>query len=711
MPVAAGVLRRARLGTWRRGRAAPADSGRVHARRWAILAVLCLSVFLALIDNTIVNVALPSISRQLHAATSDLQWIVDAYSLVFASLLLVGGSLADRYGRKGALQIGLAAFAGFSAFAGLSGSTHVLIVARCLMGLAAALIFPATLAILTNTFTDARERAAAVGIWTGITGLGVALGPVTGGLLLEHFSWSSVFFATIPVAVLALALGAWLLPSSRDPAAPRLDLGGFALSIAAVGAVVYTTIEAPARGWLAPVTLAGFGAGAVLLAVFALWERRVGEPMLDITLFRDIRFSAASFSIAAAFFGLFGFIFLITQYFQFVRGYGPLSTGVRLLPVAVSVGVGSVAGTQLAVRAGTKLIVTTGLVAMAAFYAWVAATISATIAYGIIAAQMVVYGLGLGLTSAPATESIMGAISRAKAGVGSAINDSTRLVGGTLGVAVIGSVYASVYTSRLTGTMPAAVPAPAAAIAHQSVGAAYVAAGKIAALGHPALAQALHHASTNAFLRGLIIGALVAGSVAALGAVLAVLFLPAQPATLTAYQAEPAQTDPHTPDRATPTAAVRPIRRRRLPSRLLVPGAMAVPSSCWGFLPGQGGGDVGLAVGLGGEQADDEGEAHVVASAYLVQEGLVGGDDNVQALQRVAGDRPGVGAVGDGELVIAGGAVEELPGVCGDGTAEVADPVGEAGGRLARLLSDLRELVAEQVDRQAFQAVGHRIRP
>src|SRR6202046_4201561 len=211
--------RRGRSRAWLRGRATPAAGDRVHARRWAILAVLCLSVFLALVDNTIVNVALPSISRQLRATTSDLQWIVDAYSLIFASLLLAGGSLGDRYGRKGALQIGLVAFAGFSAFAGLSGSTHVLIVARCLMGLAAALIFPATLAILTNTFTDARERASAVGVWTGITGLGVALGPITGGLLLLHFSWSSVFFATIPVAVVALALGAWLVPTSRDPAA------------------------------------------------------------------------------------------------------------------------------------------------------------------------------------------------------------------------------------------------------------------------------------------------------------------------------------------------------------------------------------------------------------------------------------------------------------------------------------------------------------
>ena len=342
--------RRGLPGTWLRRRATLADADRVHARRWAILAVLCLSVFLALIDNTIVNVALPSISKQLHATTSDLQWIVDAYSLVFASLLLVGGSLGDRYGRKGALQVGLVAFAGFSAFAGLAGSTHVLIVARCLMGLAAALIFPATLAILTNTFTDAKERAAAVGVWTGITGLGVALGPITGGLLLQHFSWSSVFFATIPIAVLALALGAWLVPTSRDPAAPRLDLVGFVLSIAGVAAVVYTTIEAPAHGWSAPVTLAGYGAGVALLAVFAVWERRVGEPMLDVTLFRNIRFSAASFSIAVAFFGLFGFIFLITQYFQLVHGYSPLSAGLRTLPFALGVGAAAPAAPVFARR-------------------------------------------------------------------------------------------------------------------------------------------------------------------------------------------------------------------------------------------------------------------------------------------------------------------------------------------------------------------------
>jgi hypothetical protein len=304
--------------------------------------------------------------------------------------------------------------------------------------------------------------------------------------------------------------------------------------------LVFTLIEAPAYGWAAARTVAGYALSAALLTAFIAWERHAAHPMLEVGLFRNLRFSAASAAVTISFFTLFGFIFLIAQYFQFVRGYGPLSTGVRLLPVALSVGAGSVAGTQLAVRAGTKLVVAAGLVAMAGFYGWAAATISGTLPYDIIAVQMVVYGAGLGLTSAPATESIMGAVSRAKAGVGSAINDSTRLVGGTLGVAVIGSVYASVYGSRLSAIMPASVPGPVAAISHQSVGAAYLAAGKIVALGHPALGLALQHASTSAFLRGLTIGALVAGSVAAVGAILAVLFLPAQPATPTADQAETA---------------------------------------------------------------------------------------------------------------------------------------------------------------------------
>src|SRR5215813_5858391 len=506
-----------------------------------ILAALLLAAFLVNLDTTMVNVALPAMVRQLHATTTQLQWVVDAYNLVFAALLLTCGSLSDRFGRKGMLLAGLAVVGAASLAGGFTTSPGQLIAARAVMGLGAAMTFPATLSLIANVFTERTERARAIGLWGAVAGVAIALGPIVGGWLLERYSWAAIFIAMAPVAAAAVILVALAVPASKDPDAAAVDVPGLVLSSAMMTLLVFTIIEAPAYGWTAGRSVAGFAGSAVLLAAFIGAERRAAHPMLDVRLFRNLRFSAASGAVTVAFFTLFGFIFLITQYFQFVRGYGPLSTGVRLLPVALSVGVGSVAGTQLAVRAGTKLIVTIGLVAMAGFYGWVAATTSATLNYGIIAAQMVVYGLGMGLTSAPATESIMGAISRAKAGVGSAINDSTRLVGGTLGVAVIGSVYASVYGSRLTATMPAAVPAPVAAIAHQSVGAAYVAAGRIAALGHPALGLALHYASTNAFLRGLIIGALVAGGVAAVGAVLAVLFLPAQPASPAAGQAEPAE--------------------------------------------------------------------------------------------------------------------------------------------------------------------------
>src|SRR5438552_2041228 len=474
-----------------------------------ILLALLLASFLVNLDTTLVNVALPAMVRQLHATTTQLQWVVDAYNLVFAARLLTFGSLSDRFGRKGMLLAGLAVVGAASLAGGFTTTPAQLIAARAVMGLGAAMTFPATLSLIANVFTQRKERARAIGLWGAVAGVAIAMGPIVGGWLLEHFSWASIFIAMAPVAAVAAILVALAVPTSKDPDAAAVDVPGLALSSATMALLVFTIIEAPTYGWAAARSVAGFAGAAVLLAAFIVRERLAAHPMLDVRLFRNMRFSAASGAVTVSFFTLFGFIFLITQYFQFVRGYGPLETGVRLLPVALSVGAGSVAGTQLAVRAGTKLVVTTGLVAMAGFYGWVAATISATLAYGIIAAQMVVYGLGLGLTSAPATESIMGAIPRAKAGVGSAVNDSTRLVGGTLGVAVIGSVYASVYGSRLTATLPAGVSGRLAAAAHQSVGAAYAAAGQITALGHPALGQALHHASTNAFLRGLTVGALV----------------------------------------------------------------------------------------------------------------------------------------------------------------------------------------------------------
>jgi EmrB/QacA subfamily drug resistance transporter len=529
----------------------------------------------------LVNVALPALTRDLHATTTQLQWVVDAYNLVFAALLLTSGSLSDRFGRKGMLLAGLAVVGAASLAGGFTTSAAQLIAARAVMGLGAAMTFPATLSLLTNVFTERRERARAIGLWGAVAGAAIALGPIVGGWLLAHFSWGSVFFAMAPVAAAAMAGVAVAVPASKSPRAARPDLPGLVLSSATMALLVFTVIEAPAYGWTAARTLAGFAVSAAGLAAFIAAERRAAHPMLDVRIFRDRRFSAASGAVTVSFFTLLGFIFLITQYFQFVRGYSALSAGVRLLPVAVSVAVGSIAGTQLAVRAGNKLIVTAGLVAMAAFYGWTAATTSATLGYGVIAVQMVLYGLGMGLSSGPATESIMGAVSRSKAGVGSAVNDATRLIGGTLGVAVIGSVYASVYGARLTAATPAGVPGPVAALARQSVGAAYAAASGVAGAGQPVLGQALRLAATNAFLHGLTAGAVVAGGVAAAGAVLAALFLPAQPAR----PAEPAQP-------AQPARPAEPAQPGR-PAEPAQPGRPAEPAQrTW---PAQAGPSAGAA--------------------------------------------------------------------------------------------------------------------
>jgi EmrB/QacA subfamily drug resistance transporter len=494
-----------------------------------ILVSLLLAAFAINLDTTIVNVALPTLVRELHASNSELQWVVDAYNLVFAALLLVCGSLSDRLGRKGMLLGGLGVFGAASLAGGLTSSAGQLIAARSVMGLGAAMVFPATLSLISNVFTERAERARAIGLWGATAGMAIALGPIVGGWLLERFSWTSIFFAMAPVAVVGAALVAFSVPRSRDPHAPRTDRPGFVLSTAAMALLIYTIIEAPNHGWSSGRTIGGFVVTAVVFAAFIAWERRTREPMLDIGLFRNPRFTAASASVTVAFFSLFGFIFLMTQYFQFLKGYGPLSAGVHLLPVAISVGVASVLGTKLAVRFGTKLVVSAGLLAVAAFYAWVASIVEPTTGYGTIAAQMVLYGFGMGFTSAPATEAIMGVVPAHKAGVGSAINDATRLLGGTLGVAVIGSVYASLFASRLAATLPAQLSGSLAHAAHRSVGAALEVATRLAHAGQARIAGAVHDAASGAFIHGLSAGCLVAGAVAAAGAIMAVVLLPAQP--------------------------------------------------------------------------------------------------------------------------------------------------------------------------------------
>jgi EmrB/QacA subfamily drug resistance transporter len=493
-----------------------------QAHRGLALAVLCLAAFTINVDTTIVNIALPSLVRQLDASTRELQWVVDAYTLTFAALVLAAGSLGDRYGRKGALLGGLAVFGCATAVGGLVDSAGALIAVRAVMGVGAALIFPSTLSIISNLYTERGERARAIGVWGAMTGLGVALGPVTGGWLLEHFWWGSVFVVMAPVAAVTFLGGVLFVPTSRDPATPPVDVAGLALSTLAIGTLVFTIIEAPEQGWTAPVTTGGFALAAAATAVFVAWERGRAHPMLDVSLFRNLRFSAASGSIMVIFFALAGFVFLITQYFQFLKGYAPFSTGLRILPVATCIAIGSLVGVRLAVTLGNKAVVATGLLLVGISFAWVSIASTAT-PYAEIVGQMILAGLGMGLTTAPATEAIMGVVPKEKAGIGSAVNDATRELGATLGVAIIGSVYASLYASGIqdaAGTLPP----PALDAASDSIGAAIAVSNQLGPAGQPLL-----EASQAAFFDGFQLGCLVAAGVLFVGAAFAARYLPSRP--------------------------------------------------------------------------------------------------------------------------------------------------------------------------------------
>jgi EmrB/QacA subfamily drug resistance transporter len=439
---------------------------KAYERRWYTLAVLCMSLVIITIDNSILNVALPTIVRDLGASGSDLQWIIDAYIIVFASLLLTAGALGDKFGRKGALSIGLLLFGGFSGLASLANSPEMLIAARGLMGIGAAFIFPTTLSILTNTFTG-HERARAIGVWAGVSGIGVALGPVLGGILVEHFYWGAVFFVNVPICVLALVLGYFFIPTSRDPDNRPLDPLGALLSIVTLVALLYAIIQAPEKGWLATDVVAAFAASLVLLSVFAWWETHTKEPMIDVRVFRNPRFSAASGVLTLTSFALYGSVFLLIQYFQFVLGYSPLEAGLLATPVAVGMMVMSPNAPRLVLRWGTKRVVVVGLlVVAAAMLLYGSNTVMSSFVGG--CAVRLLFGIGLGLTSAPATESIMGSLPPSRAGVGSAINDTTRQTGGALGVAIIGSVFLAAYHHFADKTRH--LSAASSAALHDSVG-------------------------------------------------------------------------------------------------------------------------------------------------------------------------------------------------------------------------------------------------
>jgi EmrB/QacA subfamily drug resistance transporter len=495
------------------------DPDAVYANRWWTLGTLCVALMVIGVDNTILNVALPSIVRELGASGSELQLMVDAYVIIFAGLLLTAGSLGDRYGRKYALLFGLAWFGACSGLASLATNPTMLILARGLMGLGGAFIFPTTLSILTNTFREPSERARAIGIWAGVSGVGIALGPLLGGFLVEQFGWPSVFLVNLPICSMAFYLSWRFVPNTRDPEESPLDPFGAIFSILGLSFFLYGIIEAPDVGWTAPRVAVGFVVGIVFLTLFAWWEWRNPEPMLDVRFFKNARFSAASATITLTFFGFFATTFLLTQYFQFILDYSPFKAGLMIVPTAVGMMTASPLAPRMVERWGTKKVVVLGLGLIAFGTACYASnTIMSNLPGGLFV--RLVMGVGFGISSAPVTESIMGSLPPSRAGVGSAVNDTTRQTGGALGVAVIGSVLASIYGSQVGDFLNGKpVPSGTATQLKQSLGLALAAGKQVPGLSTTAI---------DGFIDGMHAGVLVAAGVALLGAVIAFVWLPAR---------------------------------------------------------------------------------------------------------------------------------------------------------------------------------------
>jgi EmrB/QacA subfamily drug resistance transporter len=419
-----------------------------HPQRWRILGVLVLALLVTSIDHTIINVAMPRLVGDLGATSAQLQWIVASYTIVFAGLLLTAGSLGDRFSRRHALLAGLATFLAGSVVAATAGSTTALIVGRSVMGVGGALIMPTTLSILVNVFGDPRERAKAIAAWTAASGIGIAVGPIVGGALMRSFSWSSVFWINVPLLVAALVGAVHLVPDSRDPHATRLDPVGAVLSIAAIGSLVYAIIQAPERGWTSTASLVNFAVGAVIGIVFVAWEMRRNDPMLDIALFRNRSFSGGSIALTLLFFAMAGTVFLQAQYLQFILDYTPLAAGFALVPAAIGMLLGTGAGAHLATMHGGRITVTAGTLIAAAGVAVQAAFVTGG-SYVPTGVGLLLFGLGAGIAMPAATEMIMASLPPARAGVGSAVNDTVREFGGALGVAVIGSVAATSYATSM----------------------------------------------------------------------------------------------------------------------------------------------------------------------------------------------------------------------------------------------------------------------
>ncbi|MFF5572503.1 MFS transporter [Streptomyces luteogriseus] len=498
----------------------------VHRRRWAILGVLMLSLLIVVLDNSILNVAIKTISTPaptgLGATQSELEWAINAYTLVFAGLLFTAGLLGDRLGRKKVLLGGLAVFGLGSALAAFSGSPGELITFRAVMGLGAAFVMPATLAVLMNVF-EREEQPKAIGIWAGGVGLAVAIGPITGGVLLDHFWWGSVFLVNVPIVVLGLVLMLWLVPDSRDPHPGRVDPVGVVLSVVGLVLLVYGIIKGGQLADFTDVTvLATIGAGLAVLVAFVVFEKRSDHPSIDVTYFKDKVFSAAIAAIALVFFALMGVTFFAVFYTQSVRGYSPLQTGLLMLPLAAAQLIFAPRARLVVDRFGNRVTTTAGMVVIAAMLA-AFATLDADTPIWILEVIFFLMGAGMAHIMTPVSVVIMQALPREKAGSASALSNTFRQVGGALGIAVLGSVLSTAYRTGIEdklGVLPPALRHTAG----ESIEATLGVADGLGPRGESLIAPAY-----DAFLHAMHITALWGAGIALIGAVVVALFLPGRP--------------------------------------------------------------------------------------------------------------------------------------------------------------------------------------
>jgi DHA2 family multidrug resistance protein-like MFS transporter len=492
-----------------------------HPRRWAILGVLVVSLLVVVLDNTVLNVAMRTIADPVHGlgtSQAELEWAINSYTLVFAGLLFAFGVLGDRIGRRRMLLIGLVLFGLASLASAYAGTPSQLIWARALMGIGGAAVMPSTLSIISNVF-DPRERGKAIGVWAGSVGLGVAIGPVVGGALLESYWWGSVFLINVPIILVGLAAVLWIVPESRDPKPGRVDLGGVLLSIVGLVSLVYGIIDGGEHGFGRPESWATILLGLAILSAFVWYERRSDHPSLDVTLFRDPRFSAAVASIGLVFFAALGTLFFLAFYLQLVRGYTPLQAGLLMTPFAAAQLIFAPRSAAMVKRYGPKAVCATGLalvtVGLAGFI-WVGA---ATPLWVLIVLTFI-QGAGMANVMPPVTESIMASLPREKAGVGSAVSNTVRQVGGALGIAVLGSVLSAVYRGEISPAL-AGLPAPAKQAAAESISGAYGVADQAGPVG-----QGLMASANDAFVTAMHWAAGGSAVVAALGIAVVLAWLP-----------------------------------------------------------------------------------------------------------------------------------------------------------------------------------------